>query len=129
MQMLQTATTLSDLRGRYAGPQERLISSLASGTQVGDSLHSFGSKMQGIGTKMQSVGSTLTKGLTVPLLAGAGVAVKAAVDYETAFAGVKKQLTAHHNNSRDYLTASAKWLERCHPVRLRSQMQQKLQDN
>ena len=39
---------------------------------------------------MQSVGSTLTKGLTVPLLAGAGVAVKAAIDYESAFAGVKK---------------------------------------
>ncbi len=44
--------------------------------------------MQNIGSKMQSAGSTLTKGLTVPLLAGAGVAVKAAIDYESAFAGV-----------------------------------------
>lgn len=88
--MLQTATTLSDLRGRYADLTKEINIQSSKWTQVGDSLHSFGSKMQGIGTKMQSVGSTLTKGLTVPLLAGAGVAVKAAIDYESAFAGVKK---------------------------------------
>lgn len=88
--MLQTATTLSDLRGRYADLTREINIQSSKWTQVGDSLHSFGTKMQGIGTKMQSVGSTLTKGLTVPLLAGAGVAVKAAIDYESAFAGVKK---------------------------------------
>ena len=88
--MLQTATTLSDLRGRYADLTKEINIQSSKWTQVGDSLHSFGSKMQNIGSKMQSVGSTLTKGLTVPLLAGAGVAVKAAIDYESAFAGVKK---------------------------------------
>ena len=86
--MLQTATTLSDLRGRYADLTREINIQSSKWTQVGDSLHSFGSKMQGIGKNMQSVGSTLTKGLTVPLLAGAGVAVKAAIDYESAFAGV-----------------------------------------
>lgn len=88
--MLQTATTLSDLRGRYADLTKKINIQSSKWTQVGNSLHSFGSKMQGIGKSMQSVGSTLTKGLTVPLLAGAGVAVKAAIDYESAFAGVKK---------------------------------------
>lgn len=88
--MLQTATTLSDLRGRYADLTKEINIQSSKWTQVGNSLHSFGEKMQGIGSKMQSVGSTLTKGLTVPLLAGAGVAVKAAIDYESAFAGVKK---------------------------------------
>ena len=88
--MLQTATTLSDLRGRYADLTREINIQSSKWTQVGNSLHSFGSKMQGIGKNMQSVGSTLTKGLTVPLLAGAGVAVKAAIDYESAFAGVKK---------------------------------------
>ena len=88
--MLQTATTLSDLRGRYADLTKEINIQSSKWTQVGDSLHSSGSKMQGIGKNMQSVGSTLTKGLTVPLLAGAGVAVKAAIDYESAFAGVKK---------------------------------------
>lgn len=88
--MLQTATTLSDLRGRYADLTREINIQSSKWTQVGNGLHSFGSKMQGIGKNMQSVGSTLTKGLTVPLLAGAGVAVKAAIDYESAFAGVKK---------------------------------------
>ena len=86
--MLQTATTLSDLRGRYADLTKEINIQSSKWTQVGNSLHSFGEKMQNIGSKMQSVGSTLTKGLTVPLLAGAGVAVKAAIDYESAFAGV-----------------------------------------
>lgn len=86
--MLQTATTLSDLRGRYADLTKEINIQSSKWTQVGNSLHSFGKKMQGIGKSMQSVGSTLTKGLTVPLLAGAGVAVKAAIDYESAFAGV-----------------------------------------
>nr|DAF18234.1 MAG TPA: minor tail protein [Caudoviricetes sp.] len=88
--MLQTATTLSDLRGRYADLTKEINIQSSKWTQVGNRLHSFGSKMKGIGKNMQSVGSTLTKGLTVPLLAGAGVAVKAAIDYESAFAGVKK---------------------------------------
>lgn len=88
--MLQTATTLSDLRGRYADLTREINIQSSKWTQVGNGLNTFGEKMQGIGSKMQSVGSTLTKGLTVPLLAGAGVAVKAAIDYESAFAGVKK---------------------------------------
>lgn len=92
--MLQTATTLSDLRGRYADLTREINIQSSKWTQVGNRLHSFGEKMQGIGSKMQSVGSTLTKGLTVPLLAGAGVAVKSAIDYETAFAGVRKTVDA-----------------------------------
>ena len=88
--MLQTATTLSDLRGRYADLTKEINIQSSKWTQVGNGLQSFGEKMKGIGSKMQGVGSTLTKGLTVPLLAGAGVAVKAAIDYESAFAGVKK---------------------------------------
>lgn len=86
--MLQTATTLSDLRGRYADLTKEIDIQSSKWKQVGNSLQSFGKKMQGIGSEMQGVGSTLTKGLTVPLLAGAGVAVKAAIDYESAFAGV-----------------------------------------
>lgn len=88
--MLQTATTLSDLRGRYSDLTKEINIQSSKWTQVGNGLQSFGNKMQSVGSKMQGVGSTLTKGLTVPLLAGAGVAVKAAIDYESAFAGVKK---------------------------------------
>ncbi len=42
------------------------------------------------GDKMSSLGGKLTTGLTIPILAGAGAVTKAAVDWESAFAGVKK---------------------------------------
>ncbi len=52
--------------------------------------NSFFGKMENFGKKVSDFGGTLTKGVTAPLLASAGFAVKAAIDYETAFAGVKK---------------------------------------
>lgn len=42
------------------------------------------------GELFKGVGDTLTKYVTAPLLAGAGVAVKTAIDYQSAFTGVKK---------------------------------------
>ncbi|SDX42191.1 phage tail tape measure protein [Eubacterium barkeri] len=43
-----------------------------------------------IGQKAQSVGNTLTTHLTVPIVAAGAAAGKAAIDYEDAFAGVRK---------------------------------------
>lgn len=43
-----------------------------------------------LGSRMQSVGRTMTTRLTIPLVAAGGAAVKAAVDWESAWAGVTK---------------------------------------
>lgn len=48
------------------------------------------SATQRIGTKMTAVGGSLTRGLTLPLVAAAGAAAKTAIDFETAFTGVTK---------------------------------------
>lgn len=56
----------------------------------GKNLVKSGDHIQQFGKKVSDFGGTLTKGVTAPLLASAGFAVKAAIDYETAFAGVKK---------------------------------------
>lgn len=49
-----------------------------------------GNDFRKVGTQMQSIGSALTKSITVPL-AGVGIAVaKVGIDFETAFAGVRK---------------------------------------
>ena len=56
----------------------------------GKNLVKSGDHIQQFGKKVSDFGGTLTKGVTAPLLASAGFAVKAAVDYESAFAGVKK---------------------------------------
>src|SRR5688572_26003812 len=46
------------------------------------------------GAKLQSVGSKLTTGLTLPIVAIGGAAVKAAIDFESSFAGVRKTVDA-----------------------------------
>ena len=56
----------------------------------GKNLVKSGDKIQKFGKKVSDFGGTLTKGVTAPLIASAGFALKAAIDYETAFAGVKK---------------------------------------
>jgi TP901 family phage tail tape measure protein len=50
--------------------------------QAGASASAFGSKMEGVGTKMQSVGKAMTIGLTLPIVAGAALAVKAFANFE-----------------------------------------------
>lgn len=48
-----------------------------------------GDKMKSVGSKVTEVGKTLSK-VSVPIVAGFTAGVKAAVDWESAFAGVKK---------------------------------------
>ena len=57
---------------------------------LGKNLVKSGDHIQTFGKKVSDFGGTLTKGVSVPLIASAGFALKAAIDYETAFAGVKK---------------------------------------
>lgn len=60
----------------------------------GKNLVKSGDNIQNFGKKVSDFGGTLTKGVTAPLIASAGFAVKAAVDYESAFAGVRKTVDA-----------------------------------
>lgn len=50
--------------------------------------------LQRTGRNLESIGSRLTRGLTVPLVAGIGLAAKAAIDFESSFAGVRKTVDA-----------------------------------
>ena len=56
----------------------------------GDKLEEVGGKFQKVGKKMQDVGKNLTMKLTAPIVGFATVGIKAASDFETAFAGVQK---------------------------------------
>lgn len=57
---------------------------------LGKNLVKSGDHIQTFGKKVSDFGGTLTKSVSAPLIASAGFALKAAIDYETAFAGVKK---------------------------------------
>lgn len=48
------------------------------------------SALSRLGGQMTSVGNAMTVGLTLPLVAAGGAAIKAAMDFETAFTGVRK---------------------------------------
>ena len=58
--------------------------------KLGDSLIKGGDKIKTFGDNISSFGGKLTTGLTAPLVASVGLITKAAIDYESAFAGVKK---------------------------------------
>lgn len=53
-------------------------------------LANFGDKMTNIGNGMKTVGKNMSMYVTAPIVAGVGLSVKAASDFDTAFTGVKK---------------------------------------
>lgn len=55
-----------------------------------DKYRNFGDTLSRTGDVMKGVGSFATKYLTAPLLIGGAAAIKASIDFESAFAGVKK---------------------------------------
>lgn len=91
--MTATAAKVAELQNRY----EQLASSMKQAyiddsafTKFGRGAQEVGNKISQVGQTISGFGSALTRGVTAPILAGAGLVVKAAIDYESAFAGVKK---------------------------------------
>ena len=98
------AAQLQDANGKLAGYQGQLqntagqLARLQVETQgftgglnrFGDSAIANGAKLTAIGDGAYKLGGTITKSVTIPLVALGAAAVKASVDYESAFAGVKK---------------------------------------
>ena len=91
--MTATTAKVAELQNRY----EQLAKSMRQAyiddsafTKFGKSAQELGSKFKNVGESISGFGSALTKGVTAPIVAGAGIALKAAIDYESAFAGVKK---------------------------------------
>lgn len=82
--------------------------------KFGDGLIKSGDKIKTFGDNVSSLGGKLTTGLTLPLVASVGMVTKAAVDYESAFAGVKKTVdetaTVSYKNLSDGIRQMAKEL-------------------
>ena len=91
--MTATAAKVAELQNRYeqlAGSMRRAYIDDSAFTKFGKSAQEVGEKFSKVGKEISGFGSALTKGVTAPIVAGAGLVVKAAIDYESAFAGVKK---------------------------------------
>ena len=91
--MTATAAKVAELQNRYeqlAKSMHKVYIDDSAFTKFGNSAREVGEKFSKVGKEISGFGSALTKGVTAPIVAGAGLVVKAAIDYESAFAGVKK---------------------------------------
>ena len=74
---------------------EREVARLSSAwTQAGTAMESFSKKCTEIGGTMQRMGRTMSRYLTTPVTGLATTSVKAAMDYEQAFANVRRTVNA-----------------------------------
>ena len=77
-----------------SGYQAALASATSQLAALTNSSLSAGQRFGALGGAMSTLGGTLTKGVTVPLLAAGTAAGAAAVSFESAFAGVRKTVNA-----------------------------------
>lgn len=62
--------------------------------QVGQRMENTGDKMRTVGDHAANMGRTMSMYVTAPIVAAGGASVKFAVDFESAFAGVRKTVDA-----------------------------------
>ncbi|CAI6023618.1 hypothetical protein PAECIP112173_00350 [Paenibacillus sp. JJ-100] len=74
--------------------EAELEKQVSAWNKVSGALDKVASKMESAGNTMRNAGASLTTMMTAPLAAVAGLATKASIGYETAFAGVKKTVDA-----------------------------------
>lgn len=91
------AGELQNANGKLANYKKQLIDTAGAMAEwqvknegLTGAIYKGSEKMINAGEKMSSLGGKLTTGLTLPIIASAGAATKAAIDWESAFAGVKK---------------------------------------
>ena len=111
---------LAAMEGQLRNVQQALIAvgkenSFANRiNKFGEGLIKSGDKIKTFGDNVSSLGGKLTTGLTLPLVASVGLVTKAASDYESAFAGVKKTVdetaTVSYKNLSDGIRQMAKEL-------------------
>lgn len=62
--------------------------------KASSALQAYEGKWQSIGAGMTQAGTAITAGITVPIAAVGAASIKAAIDFESAFAGVRKTVDA-----------------------------------
>lgn len=70
----------------------------AEANELQNELKNF--KLKQIGEDMTQLGKNLTKNVTMPIAGLAGVSAKAAIDFESAFAGVRKTVNASESDMK-----------------------------
>ncbi|MEK5422057.1 phage tail tape measure protein [Viridibacillus sp. FSL R5-0477] len=86
----RTETEISDVTAALRRQEEELRRSQSSWQRAGESMQKVGETMKRVGSSMKSIGQSMSLYVTAPIV-GLGVgAAKAAIEFESAFAGVRK---------------------------------------
>ena len=86
--------TLRQTEAQIQSTTERLARMQSAWTQAGETLTAFGTKCASVSKSMERIGKGMTAALTTPILALGTASVKASVEYESAFANVRKTVDA-----------------------------------
>lgn len=89
-QINQAVARQASFEKQIKATQVELLTITSETYKAGDQLQKYGKKLETVGGKMSTVGSAMTKGVTLPIAAGVAAVTKAAVSWESDFAGVKK---------------------------------------
>jgi chromosome segregation ATPase len=84
----KTVGQVENLTGKYNALGRELAINESNWTKSGKALEDFGNKTSKIGGGLSDFGTKMTLGVTAPIVAGVTGVVKAAMDWESAFAGV-----------------------------------------
>lgn len=90
----EAESQLTRVEAQLKSTNEELDRQNSKWIQAGESLKKAGENISKFGEKTSKIGSTLTKAVTVPIVAAGTAAVKAQIDWESAFAGVRKTVDA-----------------------------------
>lgn len=85
---------LNDTNAELTKQEAELIKQESAWNKLSTSLSSASSKLKSAGESMTKVGQGLTVSVTAPLAAIGGLSTKAAIEFESAFAGVRKTVDA-----------------------------------
>ncbi|MEA5065619.1 MAG: phage tail tape measure protein, partial [Eubacteriales bacterium] len=90
----QAQAALKQTEAQIKATTDKLARLQSTWTKTGDTLTVFGTKCAAVSTAMSKVGKGMTAALTTPVLALGTAAIKASVDFESAFTGVRKTVDA-----------------------------------
>ena len=90
----QAQAALKQTEAQIKAATDRLARMQSAWTKTGETLTAFGAKCAAVSTALSKVGKGMTAALTTPVLALGTAAIKASIDFESAFTGVRKTVDA-----------------------------------
>lgn len=94
VQLNNATAKLNEMETELEGLNADIKGHVVEWKNLGTALTNAGEKIKAVGDTMQTVGKGLTKYVTTPIVAVGTIAAKTAIEFESAFAGVRKTVDA-----------------------------------